>query len=146
MSGLRKAYATNATKNIGGFEYKMEHAKNNDGSIPTVILSRMGRANPEYSKALNEAMRPHARKRELGTLSNEVAEKVMMDVFCRTVIKGWQNIQNDYGENIPFSPSAAAKLLTELPDLYDEWTEEASKLTNFRLDTLEGEGNVSLTP
>ena len=145
MSGLRKSYSTDTNKEIGGFKYTMDHAKNEDGTIATFVLSRMGRSNPAYLKALNAAMEPHKRKRELGTLSNEVAEKVLLEVFCSTIIKGWENVQNDDGKNMPFTPEAAMELMQELPDLYDELSTEASSLANFRIKREEDEGKLSLT-
>ena len=145
MSGLHKSYTTNRNLEVAGFEYKMEHATNDDGTIPTFIISRMGPSNPHYRKDLNAAMEPHKRKRELGTLSNEVAEKVLREVFCRTILKGWHNVQNESGEAINFTPEAAAKLMEELPDLYAELSNEAATMANFLEAQVASEGKHSLT-
>lgn len=129
---LYKQYATDSKAETEGVEIKMFDAENEDGSVPTFIISRMGKANREYSKAMEAATRPFRRQIELGTLSNEKAEEMFMDVFASTIVKGWSNVFDRFGDPLPYSTQAARKLFTELPELYDRLQEEAKTVANFR--------------
>lgn len=139
MSGLHKQFKTNSVKEIEGVEIEFPEAQNDDGSIPTFIISRMGKGNKAYSKALEAATRPYRRQVELGTMKNEVAETLFMGVFCDTVLKGWKNVQNESGEAIAFSKDSAMALMAELPDVYERLQEEAKLSANFRDSALEAE-------
>jgi hypothetical protein len=139
MSGLFKQYKTNSAKEAEGVEIEFPEAQNDDGTIPTFIISRMGKSNKAYSKALEAATRPYRRQVELGTMKNEVAETLFMGVFCDTVLKGWKNVQGEDGAEIPYSKDAAISLLSELPDVYDLLQEEAKLSANFRDSVLETE-------
>lgn len=136
---LYKQYATDSTAEIEGVEIKMYDAENEDGTIPTFVVSRMGKANKAYSKAMEAATRPHRRQIELGTLSNEKAEEMFMDVFASTVVKGWSNVYDRFGDLLPYSTQAARKLFTELPELYERLQEEARNVANFRESAREEE-------
>ncbi len=136
---LFKQFKTNSDKETNGVEIEFPEAQNEDGTIPIFILSRMGRSNKRYSKALEASTRPYRRQVELGTLKNEIAEGLFVNVFCDTVLKGWKNVQDENGVEIPYSKEAAVKLMNDLPDVYDRLQEEAKLAANFRDFSLEDE-------
>jgi hypothetical protein len=78
---LYKQYRTDTLKEVSGFNYELAHAPNEDGTFPTFTLAYSGGTNPEYNKVLNDLIRPHERARAMGLLSNEVAEKIMLQNF-----------------------------------------------------------------
>lgn len=135
--GLFADFKTNTDFEVNGVE--VEFSMNADGTIPTFIISRMGKSNKAYTKALEAASRPYRRQIEAGSMNNDVAEKMMMDVFVDTVLKGWKNVQYENGTPIEFSKVQAKLLFSELPDLYNELVERASKLSTFRTESLEEE-------
>jgi hypothetical protein len=137
--GLHSQFKTNSVKETEGVEIEFPEAQNDDGSVPVFVISRMGRSNKAYSKALEAATRPYRRQVELGTMKNEVAESLFMDVFVNNVLKGWKNVQDEDGEEIEFNKDNAVKLLSELPDVYDRLQEEAKLSANFRDSALESE-------
>lgn len=139
MSGLHKQFKTNSVKESEGVEIEFHEAQNEDGSVPTFVISRMGKTNKAYSKALEAATRPYRRQVELGTLKNEVAESLFMGVFVDNVLKGWKNVQDENGKELTYSKDAAIALLTELPDVYDRLQEEAKLASNFRDSALDAE-------
>lgn len=139
MSGLFKQFKTNSAKEVEGVEIEFPEAQNDDGTVPTFIISRMGKSNKAYSKALDAATRPYRRQVELGTLKNEVAEGLFMGVFVDTVLRGWKNVQGEDGKELAYSKDAAISLLTELPDVYERLQEEAKLASNFRDSALEAE-------
>lgn len=137
--GLHKQFKTNSSKENEGVEIEFVEAMNEDNTVPTFIISRMGKSNKTYSKALEAATRPYRRQVELGTMKNEVAETLFMGVFVDTILKGWKNVQDEKGEEITFSKDAAIALLSELPDVYERLQEEAKLSANFRDEALENE-------
>lgn len=141
MSGLRKQFKTNSAKEVEGVRIELPEATNDDGTVPVFILSRMGKGNKAYSKALEAATRPYRRQVELGTLKNEVAEELFKGVFVNTVLKGWEHVQDDKGEEIAFTRENALALLNEegMEDLYDRLQQEAGLSANFRDTALETE-------
>lgn len=140
MSGLHKRFKTDNVKETEGVRIEFPEAQNDDGTIPVFILSRMGKANKAYQKAIEAATRPHRRQIQLETLNNDVAEELFLNVFVDVILKGWENIQNDENQNVPFSKSSAVALMKELPDVYERLQEEAKESTNFRDNALENEG------
>jgi hypothetical protein len=136
---LYKQFATNSEKEMEGVEVQMTEAENEDGSIPTFVVSRMGKSNKRYSKALEAATRPYRRQIELGTMNNDKAEEIFMGVFVDTVLKGWKNVRDESGADMPFTKQTATKLFKDLPEVYERLQEEAKLSANFREASLEEE-------
>ena len=139
MSGLFKAYKTDAVAEVDGVDIEFFDAQNEDGTIPTFKVSRLGKSNKKYTKALEVATRPYRRQIELGVLKPEVSEKIFMDVFCTTILIGWKNVIGEDGTPLKYSKDNAIKLMTALPDLYERIQSEASIASNFRDASLEEE-------
>lgn len=136
---LYKQFYVSEQKEIEGVEVKIYDACNDDGTIPTFILSRMGRTNKRYTKALEAAARPYRRQSELGVMDNDKAEEILMNVFVDSVLRGWEHVQDRKGKEVKFTKEAAIGLFKDLPDLFDRLQEEAKQLANFRDDALEAE-------
>lgn len=136
---LYKQYKTDETKTNEGVAIKLHEAENEDGTIPTFYLARMSSTNKAYQKAMEAKTRPYRRQIELGTMSEETAIKINVDVFCETILKGWENVNNEHGQPLPFSKQIAVKLMTDLPDVLDRLTAEAKNIENFRAAALEDE-------
>ncbi|UUV44528.1 tail assembly chaperone [Rhodobacter phage RcMotherGoose] len=130
-------FETNAEKEAEGVE--VQYAPNKDGTIPTFILSRMGKSNKKYAKALDKSSKPYARQLQLGTLAEETAEALFMGVFVKTVLKGWKNVRGRDGKDLPFSPENAIMVLKALPDLYDDLQDKARSAALFREETNEAD-------
>lgn len=130
-------FETDTQKEIEGV--RVTYGKNKDGSEIAFYICRMGNSNKKYQKALDAATKPHRRQAQLGTLDNALAESLMMGVFVKTVLKGWENVQRKNGEEIPFSEQAAIELMTMLPDLYEDLQAKASGAAIFREEALEDE-------
>ena len=134
---LFEQFETDNAKEIEGVPVK--YAPNADGTIPTFYLSRMGKANKKYSKALDKATKPYARQMQLGTLAEETAEDLFRGVFVKTVLKGWENVRGKDGLELEFTPENAADLFKKLPDLYDDLQEKARSAALFREEVNEAD-------
>lgn len=115
----------------------IEFPPNKDGSIPTFIIAATSRANQKYAKELERVTRPY--KGNLSALGNEGAERLFREVFAKTVLKGWKNVKEKDGTEIPYSYDAAIKLLERLPRLYDKLSAEAAEIENFKAAVREDE-------
>lgn len=140
---LHDQFKTNSDKELNGVP--VQFAPNKDKTVPTFILSRMGKMNKGYTKALEKATRPYRRQIELKTMDPDVAEAVFMIVFIQTILRGWENVQlpklssPKEMEVLEFNEENAKRLLIELPDLYEDLQAESVNVSNFHDDVLEDE-------
>lgn len=147
--GLRKTFKTDAAKEVAGVEIPVAVNEHNGKPI-TITISRMSRSNKRYTKALEEATRPHSAAIANETLDNELGNKLLREVFVDTVLLGWSNLpKSDLTgvdtdtEELPFSRENALALFDEMPDLYDDWEGRAKKASNFRETIREGNAGNS---
>lgn len=141
---LSNQFATDSAKEVEGVV--IQYGQNADGSIPGFHISRMSRANVRYTKALEVATRPYRRQIELGTLANDVAERVFTGVFVDSVLKGWENVAlsdvtgdaKDTG-HAPFNRANALALFARLPELYEDLQNQAKSAAMFKDEQQEEE-------
>lgn len=133
--GLYSNYKTDVNKEVNGVP--VEFGTNDDGTVITFILSRMGASNKQYVKALEAAQKPFRRQIQLGTLPQETNERIFREVFANTVLKGWVNVRDENEQDLPFNFVNAIKVLTDLPDLYDDLFRQANTIDLFRSEALE---------
>lgn len=136
---LFKQYKTDENKTSNGVPIVLHEAANEDGTLPTFYISRMSSSNKGYQKTMEAKTRSHRRALQLGTMPEEMAQKINIEVFCEAVLKGWSNIYAEDGSPLVFSKSAAINLMGELPDLYERLSLEAQNIENFRAAALEEE-------
>lgn len=137
--GLFSQFATNTTKEIEGVPVQFD--ANADGSIPTIYLTRQGGSNKKYAKAVEAAYRPVRRKLELKTLTNEEADPILKKLFAYNIIVGWDNVQNEKNETIPFTPENALALISDarMQDLFAHLDAVSKDAAMFREAALEDE-------
>lgn len=128
--GLYNTFATNRDAEVSGVW--QEFPANDDGTVPGFLVARMGRTNPEYQAAVERLAKKYKRDIELEILDNKTADPVFREVFVDTVLRGWRNVQDANGKEIPFSKENALKLFEDLPDLYDYLVNKAKALATFR--------------
>lgn len=125
---LYDQYATDAKKEVEGVE--VTFPPNEDGSVPTFVLAATSKANQKYAKALEQATKPY--RRNMDAMKPETAEALYKDVFVKTVLKGWKNVRDRDGNDLPFSRENALKLFEDLPRLYDDLNSRAGSIDLFR--------------
>lgn len=132
---LYKNFGTNKEAESKGVS--IEFGVNDDKSVIAFIVSRSGKSNKKYAKALEAATKPYRRQIQLGTMDDELANKIYMEVFISTVLKGWENVQDEKGKSMAFTKDNAVKLFTDLPELYEELQLKAADFTTFRDESRE---------
>ena len=101
-------------------------------------------SNCDFTKEFEKEIRPHRRRLRKGqVISTDIMREAKVKVFCKTVLKDWENVLDREGEPIPFSEDAAIQLLTALPVLYDILEAEASSISNFQTEALADEAKNS---
>lgn len=115
----------------------LEYGPASNGKPIRFKVARAGGANKGYSKSLEKFSRMHRVALENETLSNDVAKKALLDVFCTSVLLGWENVEDRDGKPLPFTRDNAIALMTDLPDLYDNIQKQASKAALFRKAEME---------
>ena len=136
MTDLYKMFETDSSLEREGFWYKVSE---NTG----FLLARAGGHNTRFVKALEVKTRPYRRQIENGTLDGELGNELLRDAFAETVILDWTGVSDRNGKAVKFSPKAAAALLKELPDLFADLQEAASKSANFRKGGIEEDAGNS---
>jgi len=94
-------------------------------------IARAGGSNKKYAAKMQQLMRPHQHAASVGSLDDDVAEKILITVMSECLILGWENVAGPDGETIEFSVEACKRLLKDLPELRDVIWAEANKVANF---------------
>jgi hypothetical protein len=135
---LRKTFKTDRTAEVEGVW--LEVAVNDHNGKPIRIrISRMSASNKRYTKELNKVTKPHQSAIQNDALDNDLARKMLQEVFADTVLLDWDNLPkseltgNEADEELlEFNRENALALFAELPDLYDDWESRAQKSAAFR--------------
>jgi hypothetical protein len=113
-----------------------------------VKLARAGGRNRDFARVLNLKTKPYKRAIQTETMDNKVAERIMLEVYAETVIRGWETqvdgewvsgLTNKEGELIPFNQENVRKALTDLPDLFADLQSQAQDATLYRETILEAD-------
>lgn len=102
-------------------------------------IARAGGSNKEFARLMEKVFRPYRRQMDAGTMDEKVADKLLAEVFAKTVILDWKGVTDKNGKNLPFNTENAVKLLTDLPDLFADLREQAMKIANFRAVEIEAD-------
>jgi hypothetical protein len=104
-------------------------------------LARSGGANKKFKKLFERLARPHRRQLDNGTLDNAVAERLMREVFAKTVVLKWETLRDgewvegielEDGSIVPATPETLIKVFEELEDLFTQLSEDAKNIAYFR--------------
>ena len=135
---LRKTFKTDTRAEVEGVTIEVGMNDHNNQPI-TITIARMSKSNKRYTKRLEAVTRPHQSAINNESLDNDVAAKLMQNVFVDTILLGWNNLPkseltgNDADtEELPFTRDNALALFAELPDMYDDWEDRAKKSAAFR--------------
>jgi hypothetical protein len=128
---LFKTFGTDEKMELSGVPIQPAGA-NDDGTMPTFIVSRIGGQNHQFTKIREQVMRPYIRDVEAGTIDPHKLFRLNVEVFCKANLRGWSHVQDAENKLIPYSVDNAIKLLTALPDLYQELAYQASRVTNYQ--------------
>lgn len=102
-------------------------------------VARAGGANSRFAKMLEKELQPYRRAIQTETMDPKVANEILCRCFAATVVTGWGSKKHGEGRMIArdgsaldFSPANVAHVFVDLPDLFADVREQASKVALFR--------------
>lgn len=116
----------------------LEYGLNSKGLPIGIRVARAGGSNAAYAKRMEAKAKPFRRQIQTETIDKKQLEKLVLEVFCETVILGWENVEDQAGNELTYSVENAVKLFTDLPDLFADVQEQAGKAALFRTEIREG--------
>lgn len=132
---LYSNFKTDTNLEVAGVD--LNYGKNSKGKDMLIKVRRAGGANKAYQKAITNKMRPFQRQIQTGTMDNGVADQLILDVYAETVVIGWENIEDENGNELPFSVENVKKVFSDLPDLAADVRSQAQEIAIFRADVVE---------
>lgn len=135
---LRKTFKTDHVAETEGVWLDVA-VNDHNGKPIRVKLSRMSSSNKRYTAELNKVTKPHQSAIQNDSMDNELARKMLRQVFVNTILLDWDNLpKSDLTGNpadvepLEFTRENALALFDEMPDLYDDWESRAMKASVFR--------------
>lgn len=104
-----------------------------------IQIARAGGANRKFAQVLEAKLKPHRRQIQTETLADEVAHRLIVEAYAEAVILGWDGVVDAAGQPLPFTRDNTVRLMTDLPDLFRDVQEQATKAALFRRQAQEAD-------
>lgn len=125
--------------------FKTDAAKEQDGTWIDaggglrLKIARLG--NPRYKECMRELTKPVTRQLRIGAVDDDQAKAIMRKGISRFVLLGWENLEDDNGKPIVYTPAKAEELLG-LDEFYKMVLELSQDVELFRISDVEdAQGN-----
>lgn len=105
-----------------------------DGNGTEIKVARMN--NRAYKKYFQQITKPYKRLIRNGSLSEDLAEKLLVDAIAHKILLDWNGFTKN-GKKFPYSVENAKTFLSESADFRDLVTEAAGEMENYRKKVLE---------
>lgn len=112
-----------------------------DFGVAQFKVRRAGGNNRRFLNTLAAKLRPHRRALDAGTLSDDVAADLQMEVYFDTVVTGWSNVTDETGAQLEYNLANFKKVMKDLPDLWNTLRSEADNLRNFQAAEAKADGD-----
>lgn len=149
---------------MGTYEkYRTDDSLEKDGILLDLgesgcfVVARAGGANRKYQELVRKLTQKHRRQILAGTLDASVADRITIEAFSKTIVLGWlqkgdrrgdfvceHDVTGPDGLPLPFNPQNAARIMTDLPDLFADIKECAENAAGYRAEVVASEGEPSL--
>lgn len=98
------------------------------------VLARAGGSNKRFKTLFNELTAPYRiRGVEMEEImSDDESKRVLVEVYAKTVVRGWSGVVDAEGNEIPFSVENAIMLFSKFDDLFSIIMQAAQKREIFR--------------
>lgn len=134
---LYKQFRTDSDLEVSGIF--LEYGENSKKQPIRFKVARAGGSNSKFDKVLAEKTKPYRGLLKNDSMDPKLAEKLVMHAYCESVLLGWEGVEDENGNELPFSADNAKKLFTDLPDLFADIREQAGRAALFRQHILEQE-------
>lgn len=123
--------------------FEMDAEKEQDGiwldygEIGSILVARAGGSNKKFAKMLDQRARPYKRQMKKETMQEDVANRLMIEVFADTIILGWKGIRDRAGDEMEYTRENVIKLFMDLPELFADVSEQSMAMGNFQHEEVE---------
>lgn len=97
-----------------------------------IKIARAGGANKNFAKCAEKLSRPYRRAIQTGMISVDKAEEILLQVYAKSVILDWEDVTDENDKKLDFSEENVIKVMTDLPDLFNDIKNQASSPEIFR--------------
>jgi hypothetical protein len=129
---LYKTFKTNHEKEENGID--IEYGTNSKNAPIKFRVARASRSNIHYQTVLELVTRPYRRMINGDKLDKRVENKLNITIFVKSILLGWEGVEDENNEPLTFNQENATKLFTDLPDLFAELQQAAADANNFKDD------------
>lgn len=96
-----------------------------------ITVARAGGSNKKFQKVLSDLAKPHMLSMKNQTMDQDLQDRLMVEAYAEAIILNWKGVCDESGKKIPFTKANTIKLFTDLPDLFQNVVEQASKFSMF---------------
>lgn len=115
---------------------RITYGENANGKEIAIIVARAGGANEAFQRTADVVLKPYRRQIQTETIDQKKLRSLMMVVYARSVVRGWEGVLDDAGKEIPFSEDACVAQFEAFPDLFADVQSNADQLAVFRKEDL----------
>jgi hypothetical protein len=133
--GLYSTFGTDAKSENAGVWIDVD--KTETGETIRFLIARQSRTNQKYAATLARVIGPYRQQLANEMVSEALSNKLNIQVFCESVLLGWENVTDRNGKPLEFNVSNAINLMTELHDLYQLLNAKSQSLVTFKDKSLE---------
>lgn len=108
------------------------------GDGARLLIARLN--NEHYKQVFLNVSRPFKTQVRTGTINEEQAEEILRECYSKAILLGWDGLQDDEGNDIPYSQEKAYELLG-IADFRALVEDLASTRELYRKEDLEQAGN-----
>ncbi len=95
-------------------------------------LRRATRSNALFATLMDTKFKPAQLAMTTNGSKFEIAEQLMAEIFAEAVVVDWLNITDNAGAVVPYGYNRCVRLLTDIPDLFEDIRDLARRQSTFR--------------
>lgn len=96
-----------------------------------ICIRRAGGANKKYLRLAQTAIKPYKRQIERGTMDPDDTNRVMREVYAKTIVTEWEGINDAEGAAVPCTVENVVGFFDAFPEIFTEVLENATEMANF---------------
>lgn len=103
-------------------------------------VRRAGGSNRKFLTTMSAKLRPHRRAIAAGTMDEDVANDIQLEIYYETVVIGWEGVTDREGKPLEYNLANFKMVMRDLPDLWATLREETDNMKNFQADAAKVDG------
>lgn len=102
-----------------------------------IRIRRAGGANDAYFKRMDARAKPQRKAIQSETIGREGIHDLLKDVYADTIVIGWENAEDENGNELAFNKENVLKIFADIPDIWEDVLEQSQRAALFRQQVLE---------